>query len=148
MIRELCIKAIRFYQRWISPLLGPRCRFYPTCSEYALICLKKQSFLKAIFRILKRIICCNPLHPGGVDLPWNLKRTLLPQYFSVWSFSSDTNSIWTRSIPIASRGRQPRKAQRPYQPEGALWEVISQNQVTKACQRHLQKRAWIAPKKK
>jgi putative membrane protein insertion efficiency factor len=57
------------YQKVLSPLLGPRCRFYPSCSEYA-----KQSFVKypltvAARRSLGRLARCHPLHPGGIDLP-------------------------------------------------------------------------------
>ena len=61
--------VIKGYQRFISPLLGPQCRFYPSCSNYALACLDKGSLLRAIFRIVVRILKCNPWHPGGEDLP-------------------------------------------------------------------------------
>ncbi|MBX9923346.1 MAG: membrane protein insertion efficiency factor YidD [Rhabdochlamydiaceae bacterium] len=60
---------IRFYQLALSPLLGPCCRFYPTCSHYALEALDKHGLCKGIFLILKRLIKCHPWHPGGVDLP-------------------------------------------------------------------------------
>lgn len=60
---------IRFYQLALSPLLGPCCRFYPTCSHYALEALDKHGVFKGLFLILKRLLKCHPWHPGGVDLP-------------------------------------------------------------------------------
>tara|TARA_X000000368_G_C22940054_1_gene671731 strand:+ start:776 stop:1015 length:240 start_codon:yes stop_codon:yes gene_type:complete len=59
--------AIRGYQIVISPILGNNCRFNPTCSNYALLSLKKRGLLLGSFLSLKRIIKCNPLHPGGHD---------------------------------------------------------------------------------
>lgn len=58
---------LRMYQYGISPLLGPRCRFYPCCSEYAIGVLKQHSFLKAIYLMIKRLSRCHPGHPGGID---------------------------------------------------------------------------------
>jgi len=60
---------IRFYQLGISPFLGSRCRFYPSCSEYALQAIEKYGVFKGCFRSLKRIVKCGPWHKGGVDLP-------------------------------------------------------------------------------
>ena len=66
------IMLVRFY-RILSPLkqlvLGQyaSCRFHPTCSEYALECLKSFSLPKAIWKITARISRCNPMHPGGYD---------------------------------------------------------------------------------
>ncbi|MBP6217238.1 MAG: membrane protein insertion efficiency factor YidD [Oligoflexales bacterium] len=68
-INESFICLIRAYQRFLSPLIGPRCRFYPTCSEYALICFKQYSLFCAMRKVLWRLVKCNPLHPGGVDEP-------------------------------------------------------------------------------
>lgn len=61
------IKFIRFYQKFISPLKGQTCRFYPTCSQYALEAFKKYGFLKGFYISLKRILKCHPFHPGGFD---------------------------------------------------------------------------------
>ncbi len=66
------VLLVRFY-RFFSPIkkviFGPyaACRFYPTCSEYALECLSLFSLPKAIFKTFLRIARCNPLHPGGYD---------------------------------------------------------------------------------
>ena len=57
------------YQKTLSILLGPRCRFYPSCSQYARECLEKDSLHAALLKTLKRLSRCHPLHPGGIDLP-------------------------------------------------------------------------------
>lgn len=61
------ILLLRFYQYFLSPLKGPTCRFYPSCSSYALEALQKYNFSKACLLILKRILRCHPWHPGGYD---------------------------------------------------------------------------------
>lgn len=61
--------ALNFYQRVVSPLLGPRCRFYPSCSEYAKQCFDKYPLPVAAARTLGRLCRCHPFHPGGFDLP-------------------------------------------------------------------------------
>ena len=55
------------YKKIISPLLPPSCRFYPTCSQYAIEALYKYGFLKGSSLSLKRILKCNPFHEGGFD---------------------------------------------------------------------------------
>lgn len=59
--------AIVFYQRGLSPLLGRNCRFYPTCSRYALEALSRHGALRGGLLAVKRILRCHPFHPGGVD---------------------------------------------------------------------------------
>jgi putative membrane protein insertion efficiency factor len=61
------IALIRFYQRAISPLTPPACRFQPTCSEYALIAIKRHGFIRGSWLGLRRILRCHPFHPGGHD---------------------------------------------------------------------------------
>ncbi len=63
------VMVIRFYQRGISPLLGPRCKYYPTCSNYALEALQKYGFFRGLAKTLWRILRCNPFSKGGVDPP-------------------------------------------------------------------------------
>jgi putative membrane protein insertion efficiency factor len=58
---------IRGYQKIISPFLGNHCRFHPSCSQYALEAMKTYSTLKALYMIARRLMRCNPLHPGGFD---------------------------------------------------------------------------------
>lgn len=61
------IWVIRFYQRFISPLLGNHCRFYPSCSQYAVEAITKYGVLKGGFMAAKRLGRCHPWHPGGYD---------------------------------------------------------------------------------
>ncbi len=64
---RLAILLIRAYQKLISPLKGPTCRFLPTCSQYALEAFSKYGFCKGGYLAVKRVLCCHPLHPGGYD---------------------------------------------------------------------------------
>lgn len=66
-MRNFLIKIIEFYQKWISPLKPPVCRFIPTCSEYAVIALKKYGVFKGVFLTIKRLLKCHPFHKGGYD---------------------------------------------------------------------------------
>lgn len=66
-MKKLIIKAICFYQRKISPLFGPRCRYYPTCSQYALEAVERFGVIKGSFLSVLRLLRCNPLFPGGYD---------------------------------------------------------------------------------
>lgn len=62
------IKLIKFYQKFISPLKGKRtCRFYPTCSTYAIRALKKYGVLKGGYLAIKRVLRCHPFNSGGYD---------------------------------------------------------------------------------
>ena len=58
---------IRGYQKFISPLFPPTCRFYPTCSVYCIQALEKYGVFKGSFLGIKRILKCHPCHPGGYD---------------------------------------------------------------------------------
>jgi len=58
---------VHLYRKLISPLKPPTCRFYPTCSEYALEALERHGALKGSYLTMKRIVKCHPFHPGGVD---------------------------------------------------------------------------------
>ncbi len=64
---SVIIYLIKGYQRFISPFLGGNCRFYPTCSEYAIGAVKQYGFISAIPKIIYRICKCNPFHEGGYD---------------------------------------------------------------------------------
>ena len=63
------IGGIRLYQLFISPLLGPSCRFQPTCSRYAVLCLSTHGPLRGSWLAVRRIFRCHPWHPGGYDPP-------------------------------------------------------------------------------
>jgi uncharacterized protein len=67
MISKLFIFFIRFYQKAISPLTPPSCRFYPTCSSYGLEAIKKHGAWKGGYLTIRRILKCHPFHQGGID---------------------------------------------------------------------------------
>ena len=70
-IATLVVRAlellIRIYQWVVSPLLGPRCRFYPSCSHYALGALRRFGPLAGLWLALRRLARCHPWNPGGFD---------------------------------------------------------------------------------
>ncbi|GGO81171.1 putative membrane protein insertion efficiency factor [Marinobacterium nitratireducens] len=66
-MRLLLIALIRGYQLFISPLLGPRCRFYPSCSQYGIEAIRSHGPFKGGWLTLKRLLKCHPGHPGGFD---------------------------------------------------------------------------------
>lgn len=59
--------AVRAYRRWVSPLLGARCRFYPSCSAYAEEALSRYGALRGGWLAVRRLGRCHPFHPGGLD---------------------------------------------------------------------------------
>lgn len=67
MIKTILIRLIKAYQYAISPLLAPTCRFTPSCSQYASEVIVKHGVLRGLWLSLKRILRCNPWHPGGYD---------------------------------------------------------------------------------
>ncbi|MEZ5315380.1 MAG: membrane protein insertion efficiency factor YidD [Chlamydiales bacterium] len=74
-MKNILIFLIHIYRLLISPLLGPSCRFVPSCSEYAQDALKKHPLFKACWLICKRLIKCGPWNKGGYDpLPHPLNR--------------------------------------------------------------------------
>ena len=69
MLARLLMLLIRLYQRVISPLLGPVCRFEPSCSRYTHECLRLHGAARGSYLGFRRIIRCHPFHPGGYDPP-------------------------------------------------------------------------------
>lgn len=67
LLGGLIIGLIRLYQYGISPLLGPRCRFWPSCSSYAVDALRLYGPFRGGWLALKRVAKCHPWHPGGID---------------------------------------------------------------------------------
>ena len=57
---------IKFYQKWISPSFAPRCKYYPSCSEYAIDAITEFK-IKGVFMAIWRLLRCNPWSHGGVD---------------------------------------------------------------------------------
>lgn len=67
MIKQGLLLIIRFYRVFISPLKPPTCRFYPTCSLYAIEAIEKYGAFKGGYLAGKRILKCHPFHAGGYD---------------------------------------------------------------------------------
>lgn len=63
----LLVGLLTVYRRFISPLLGPRCRFYPSCSAYALEAVQVHGALRGSWLALRRLSRCHPFHAGGID---------------------------------------------------------------------------------
>ena len=66
-IKTIMIFLIRFYQLCISPLLGNNCRYYPSCSQYAIEAIEKKGIVSGSWMAVKRICRCHPWHDGGYD---------------------------------------------------------------------------------
>ncbi|HVT29413.1 MAG TPA: membrane protein insertion efficiency factor YidD [Lacipirellulaceae bacterium] len=69
MPAAILIAAVRFYQWTLSPVLGGRCRFHPTCSAYFIQAVQKYGAVSGVWRGVRRIGRCHPFHPGGYDPP-------------------------------------------------------------------------------
>lgn len=68
MLKTIVLAVIKFYRRFLSPLKRkPTCRFYPTCSQYALESVTKHGAIKGTYLAILRILKCHPFHPGGYD---------------------------------------------------------------------------------
>lgn len=66
-MKKFLMFIIKIYQKVISPLTPPSCRFYPTCSHYGLEALEKHGALKGSWLAIRRISKCHPFHEGGFD---------------------------------------------------------------------------------
>ena len=66
-MKYIIIGIFRFYQKFVSPLTGPNCRFYPTCSHYGVEAVQKHGAIKGGYLTVKRISKCHPFHEGGFD---------------------------------------------------------------------------------
>jgi hypothetical protein len=74
-MQKVLILLVRGYRYLLSPLLGSHCRFYPTCSQYALDALERHGVLWGMWLTMRRLARCHPWHPGGVDpVPDKLPR--------------------------------------------------------------------------
>ena len=67
VVARLLLVLLDGYRRWVSPLLGPRCRFAPSCSAYALEALEVHGAGRGTWLTLRRLGRCHPFHPGGHD---------------------------------------------------------------------------------
>ncbi len=67
MSRKIVITLLDVYKAAISPLIGPACRFYPTCSQYAREAVAKHGVRRGVLLSARRLARCHPWHPGGID---------------------------------------------------------------------------------
>ena len=67
MIAKFLVLCVRGYQVALSPILPPACRYFPTCSAYAIEALNRHGALRGSWLAVRRILRCHPLHPGGYD---------------------------------------------------------------------------------
>ena len=66
-MKKIVIFLINKYSKYISPMFGARCRYYPTCSDYTKQAIEEYGVLKGIYLGIKRILRCNPISKGGYD---------------------------------------------------------------------------------
>ena len=71
--RRMLVYLIRLYQKYISPCFPKHCKYYPTCSNYAIEAIKKHGSFHGTILSIKRILKCNPVSRGGIDLVPNNK---------------------------------------------------------------------------
>lgn len=87
-MKKILLALVRFYQRFISPLTPPSCRYYPTCSSYMIQAIQKHGALKGVLMGTARILRCHPFCTPGYDL--------VPEHFSLrrnWAKPDDKNSV-------------------------------------------------------
>ena len=84
MIDRLLIAGLRAYKRWLSPLLGPRCRFVPTCSEYALEAIDKNGPWRGAWLTASRLLRCHPWGSSGYDPVPEIRAARHP--FAPWRY--------------------------------------------------------------
>jgi uncharacterized protein len=76
-LRQILLWLIRAYQLSLSPWLGPRCRFYPSCSCYAHTAIEEYGVVRGVWLALRRLLRCHPFHEGGYDpVPVSDKRMI------------------------------------------------------------------------
>lgn len=74
-ISQFSVLLIKIYQNVVSPVIGPHCRYYPSCSAYTSLSIQRFGFIIGVYLGLKRLIRCHPWHPGGYDpVPTQIKR--------------------------------------------------------------------------
>lgn len=68
-MKKILIFLIKLYQKYVSPLFRSKCRFYPSCSQYAILAINKYGVIKGSIKAIYRILRCNPFSKGGIDYP-------------------------------------------------------------------------------
>ena len=75
-MRALLIALIKVYQKWISPIFGPRCKYYPSCSSYAVSAIEAYG-VKGVAMSAWRLLRCNPWSHGGVDYAVSKEKVVI-----------------------------------------------------------------------
>lgn len=119
MIAKLTIFVIRIYQVTLSPLLGPVCRFTPSCSRYTVTCLERFGFFRGGWLGIMRIARCHPWHPGGYDPP-PLPEGATPEL-------AEPSGMLDETPPGGPFGALPREAAPESLPQGPSSDGARQN---------------------
>ena len=82
-MKTLLIKLVELYRRFLSPLKRPCCKYYPSCSAYAIEALRKHGAIKGVILSVWRILRCNPWSMGGVDY--------VPERFHLYTLKTKKN---------------------------------------------------------
>ena len=116
-LSTVLIAPIRWYQRWISPALPPTCRFYPSCSAYAVRALEIHGPVLGLYLAIRRLLRCHPWTPGGIDqVPPKGKWSSTPTPYDPDEDQTDSNQTQrNRTISDATSSEtvtrsQPEKA--------------------------------------
>ncbi|HEU0004442.1 MAG TPA: membrane protein insertion efficiency factor YidD [Terriglobia bacterium] len=67
MVKQSILTILRLYKRFLSPLLPPACRFFPSCAEYSYLAIKRYGLWRGTMLSAKRLCKCHPFHAGGYD---------------------------------------------------------------------------------
>ena len=117
LLSTVLIAPIRWYQRWISPALPPTCRFYPSCSAYAVRALEIHGPVLGLYLAIRRLLRCHPWTPGGIDqVPPKGKWSSTPTPYDPDEDQTDSNQTQrSRTISDATSSEtvtrsQPEKA--------------------------------------
>lgn len=82
ILQKSLIFLLQVYRYLVSPFIGSHCRFYPTCSKYAQIALKRYGVCRGLYLTARRLLCCHPWHIGGYDPVPSLPVSKLPTKMS------------------------------------------------------------------
>jgi hypothetical protein len=91
-MKKFAIRSIAFYQKYISILLPKSCRYYPTCSQYAIWEFQTNTFFSALFATFVRILKCNQLFKGGINYP--IIRKKFNSYFIFQKSDTKNVNFW------------------------------------------------------